>query len=197
MKKILKRILAFINLLPIDVQTAVAFFIMSAVVLTASLYGLGHIFKSYEEPATVQNAICEKIGLEPYIKNQNAALGVSSHINEYESDERRLYLLARAIEKAVPNESYVIKVSFGAVLLNRVQDAAFPGSLAAVIRSAGLFPDDIEAELPERTLHAARDALLGVDPTLGALYVIYVNDERYNEFSERITAIYGSFAFSS
>jgi len=111
------------------------------------------------------------------------------------SDDLEAELLARAIDAVVPRAEYAVRVSFGAVLLNRVKSSDFPSSLSGVIRSSGINISSSQGELPERTLHAARDALLGVDPTIGALYVMSRYDSRFPEFKERVCAVYGEYAF--
>ena len=77
-------------------------------------------------------------------------------------------LLARAIENAARGESYTVMVSLGAVLINRVISESYPSSLAAVISDAGI--DMSRCEPSSRALRAAADALLGFDPTGGALH---------------------------
>ena len=80
-------------------------------------------------------------------------------------DERDL--LARAIEAEASGESYTVMVSLASVLLNRVESAEYPSSLGAVITDAGI--DVSDAAPSSQARRAAKDALLGFDPTDGAL----------------------------
>lgn len=135
-------------------------------------------------------------GFEPYIEGSENILPVSIEIAECSvSEDADLELLARAIDKACGAEDYAIRVSFGAVIMNRAESDSFPSSISAVIRSAGLYPDSFEDAIPERTIHAARAAMLGIDPTMGALYIMNTSDERFSEYESGTTAIYGNYAF--
>lgn len=84
------------------------------------------------------------------------------------SDDLELELLARVLAAEVGDRSYAAQTAVGASLLNRLADPRFPGRLGAVIGDAGLraAADDI----PARSLRAAQVALMGVDPTQGAVY---------------------------
>lgn len=98
-----------------------------------------------------------------------AAMGISSAPASSDT-----YLLARVINGEARGESYVGKVAVGAVVLNRVRHASFPNSIAGVIYQRGAFTavDDgqIHAAMNSSSLHAARDALNGWDPSGGAIY---------------------------
>ena len=83
------------------------------------------------------------------------------------SDDLAQELLARVLAAEVGEKSYAAQTALGAVLVNRLSDPRFPGDLGAVIRSAGLRA--AAGEIPMRSLRAARAALMGVDPTHGAL----------------------------
>ena len=179
---------------PGDIKHAFIAFVLSCSFMAVSLFLLSNILQNSED-RSFENKSFRECGLEPYIIAEDVSLPTIAEEGHNASNESRADLLARAIDMAVPNEIYAARVAFGAVLLNREKNAAFPSSLSSVIKSAQLYPKSFEKELPERTRHAARDALLGVDPTMGALYVIQKNDPHFDEYKDRITAIYGEFAF--
>ena len=71
-------------------------------------------------------------------------------------------------------ESYIGKVAVGAVILNRVEDKKFPGSVYSVCFQPGAF-DAVKdgqyyLEPDKESINAAKAALGGWDPTYGALY---------------------------
>ncbi len=195
----MKKILGALNFLktyfPTDIRLALTSFALSSLVMSTALFSLFHVLKS--EISESQTHDFKKCGLEPYIESQiDFSLPTSATLIELgTAEDTRAELLARAINMAVPDESYAVRVSFGAVLLNREANDAFPSSLAAVIRSAELYPESFDGKLPDRTVHAARDALLGVDPTMGALYVMRTDDASYSAYESRVSAIYGDYAF--
>ena len=83
--------------------------------------------------------------------------------------------LARAVEKTAPEASYVARLAFCAMIVNRRDDPRFPSDLRAVVYQRGEFDcawaPDLETCSPSRLSRlAARDALLGFDPSGGALY---------------------------
>lgn len=88
--------------------------------------------------------------------------------------ESNVYLLARAINGEARGEPYTGQVAVGAVIMNRVQHASFPNTIAGVIYQPGAFTavDDgqIHATMSESCIRAARDALNGWDPVGGAIY---------------------------
>lgn len=84
------------------------------------------------------------------------------------SDDLELELLARVLAAEVGDRSYAAQAAVGAALLNRLADPRFPGELGAVIGDAGLRA--VSGEIPTRSLRAARAALMGVDPTQGAVW---------------------------
>lgn len=85
-----------------------------------------------------------------------------------------LILMARVIEGEAADEPYQGKVAVGAVIVNRLENPAFPKSVPGVVFE----PDAFEAvtngqytrPLTKESLAAAEDALNGQDPTSGALY---------------------------
>lgn len=96
----------------------------------------------------------------------------SSGANGYTSSE--VYLLAKTIYAEGRGEPYVGQVAIGAVIMNRIRNAAFPNSISGVVYQKGAFTavDDGQINLTpnETALKAARDAINGWDPTGGALY---------------------------
>lgn len=68
------------------------------------------------------------------------------------------------------------KLRYGAVILNRVNSANFPNTIAGVIYQQGAFTAvsdgqiNIAIDESSSVVKAARDALNGWDPTYGALY---------------------------
>lgn len=185
--------------LPRDVATAIRACLISCFVMTSMLYGLAFL-QGGEEPQA-----------EPYLEHEmmleNNDFSVLCCFAPYfsapvvmavpclASDDMSEELLARAIEYSVPHAPYVVRVAYGAVLLNRVKSSDFGGTLSSVLLSVGISANELDEEISERTLHAARDAMLGADPSLGALYSISTDDERYSEYESKVTAVYGKYAF--
>ena len=194
MKRLFKGLRMFYITLPNDARTALAALMLSSAVMSAALFSAYYILPGRESgSAPVETT--QKCGLEPYVAAEDAISASAEAIECATSDDLEAELLARAIDAVVPRAEYAVRVSFGAVLLNRVKSSDFPSSLSGVIRSSGINISSSQGELPERTLHAARDALLGVDPTIGALYVMSRYDSRFSEFKERVCAVYGDYAF--
>ncbi|ABR47567.1 Spore cortex-lytic enzyme SleB [Alkaliphilus metalliredigens QYMF] len=83
-------------------------------------------------------------------------------------------LLARTIHSESKGEPYEGQVAVGAVILNRVSDAAFPNTMAGVVYQPCAFEPVKRGTINEApndsAYRAARDALNGWDPTGGALY---------------------------
>lgn len=194
MKRLFKGLRMFYITLPNDARTALAALMLSSAVMSAALFSAYYILPGRESGSTPVETT-QKCGLEPYVVAEDAISASAEAIECATSDDLEAELLARAIDAVVPRAEYAVRVSFGAVLLNRVKSSDFPSSLSGVIRSSGINISSSQGELPERTLHAARDALLGVDPTIGALYVMSRYDSRFSEFEERVTSVYGDYAF--
>ncbi|MBE3555457.1 MAG: cell wall hydrolase [Firmicutes bacterium] len=84
-------------------------------------------------------------------------------------------LLARLIAAEARGEPFEGQVAVGAVVLNRVHNAAFPNTLAGVIFQPGAFEPLQSGLFWSRTPNpqeqrAAISALAGWDPTFGGLY---------------------------
>lgn len=93
-----------------------------------------------------------------------------------EADLRPREELARLITCEIDkNAPYICKVAFAAVILNRAASPQFPNTITGVIMEFGEFKSVrngqyFRAEPHSDALRAARDALLGADPTNGAIY---------------------------
>lgn len=84
-------------------------------------------------------------------------------------------LLAQMIMAEAEGEPYEGKVAVGAVIINRLEDPAFPKTLTGVLYDADAFEPVLNGSFytkqPDQdSIRAATDALSGVDPTGGALY---------------------------
>lgn len=125
-----------------------------------------------------------------------AALGLSTG-----SINNNTNLLSRLINGEARGEPYIGQVGVGAVVLNRVDNPAFPKTIAGVIYQPGAFTavDDgqIYASLNNTAVKAAQDALNGWDPTYSAIY--YYNPAKTTNswiWSRPITIIIGSHYFA-
>ena len=201
MKKKVETLKNVFRQIPCDVRETVSGFFMSSAVMAAALLALS--FSAYGGAPAEKNereTLCAQVyGLEPYREQgtEEAPVLISCvSITELgSSEELNIELLARSIEETVGNESYAVRIAFGAVLLNRVRDSSFPDTLSGVLSAAELYPSTPIGTVSERSAHAARDAMLGVDPTVGALYMMRKNDGAYEDYKNRVTAVYGDFAF--
>lgn len=98
--------------------------------------------------------------------------GSSGNGASYNSSDT--YLLAKVIAAEARGESYTGQVAVGAVVLNRVDSASFPDTVAGVVYQRGAFSavtDSNWSVSPDATSRkAAQDAINGWDPSGGALY---------------------------
>ena len=82
--------------------------------------------------------------------------------------------LARVINAESRSESFRGQVAVGAVILNRVDSALFPDTIRDVILQEGQFSTLTNGQIhlyPSPTaIEAAKAAIMGYDPTKGALY---------------------------
>ena len=104
-----------------------------------------------------------------------AALGISLGGSDNNSvSNNDLYLLAKCVYAEARGESYIGQVAVAAVILNRVESASFPNTIAGVIYQPWAFTavndGQINLEPNQTAYNAARDALNGWDPTYGAIY---------------------------
>lgn len=83
-------------------------------------------------------------------------------------------LIARLIHAEARGEPYVGQVAVGAVLLNRVEDPAFPNSISSVIYQPLAFESVANGQFnlapTNENLRAARSALNGWDPVYGSTF---------------------------
>lgn len=115
-----------------------------------------------------------------------AALGIVSQSNNNANNNgkvqnnQEVMLLARLINGEARGEPYEGQVAVGAVVMNRTRDPRFPSSIAGVIYQPGAFTaivdGQINAEIQQSSINAARDALNGWDPSGGAVF--YYNPEK-------------------
>ena len=89
-------------------------------------------------------------------------------------NQEDLELLARVIYGEARGEPFIGQVAVGAVVINRVISAYFPDSFRRVIYQSGQFTAVYDGQINlkpnKRAYKAAREALNGKDPTMGALY---------------------------
>ena len=101
-------------------------------------------------------------------------LGVMAYgYNDFELDS-----LAKLIESEAGNTDLQTMTAVGAVVINRIKSPAFPDSVVQVIYSGGAFDSIVDGSIhdavpSELAYRAAEDALMGFDPTDGALYVLH------------------------
>ena len=128
-------------------------------------------------------------------------LGLSSSTQStggYSSSD--VNLLAKLIAAEARGESYRGQVAVGAVVLNRVEHASFPDTIAGVIYQRGAFScvnDSNWYVNPDQTsIKAARDCINGWDPSGGAIY--YYNPTKTSNsfmFSRPVITTIGNHVF--
>lgn len=109
-------------------------------------------------------------------------------------------LLAKLIAAEARGESYRGQVAVGAVVLNRVEHASFPDTIAGVIYQRGAFScvnDSNWYVSPDsNSIKAARDCINGWDPSGGAIY--YYNPAKTSNsfmFSRPVITTIGNHVF--
>lgn len=109
-------------------------------------------------------------------------------------------LLAKLIAAEARGESYRGQVAVGAVVLNRVEHASFPDTIAGVIYQRGAFScvnDSNWYVSPDsNSIKAARDCINGWDPSGGAIY--YYNPSKTSNsfmFSRPVITTIGNHVF--
>ncbi len=128
-------------------------------------------------------------------------LGLSTYVGSagsYSSSD--VNLLAKLIAAEARGESYRGQVAVGAVVLNRVEHASFPDTIAGVIYQRGAFScvnDSNWYVAPDSTsVKAARDCINGWDPSGGAIY--YYNPSKTSNsfmFSRPVITTIGNHVF--
>lgn len=96
----------------------------------------------------------------------------------YSCSELEKETLARLIEAEAGGNTLQAMTSVGAVVMNRVRDGGYPSTVLEVIYSGGAFKSItdgsfLESEPSDMAFRAAEDALGGMDPTYGAMYVLH------------------------
>ncbi len=104
----------------------------------------------------------------------NLLVGSSSSESTKGYTSSEVYLLAKTIYAEGRGEPYTGQVAIGAVVLNRVRNAAFPNTISGVVYQKNAFTAVTDGQINlapnETAMRAARDAINGWDPTGGALY---------------------------
>jgi len=117
-------------------------------------------------------------------KNTLAAMGIyspssGSSSSSGSSNSSNLNLLSRLVYGEARGEPYSGQVAVAAVVLNRVESASFPNTIAGVIYQAGAFDVVSDGQInltPNSTaIKAAQDAINGWDPSYGAIYYFNPN----------------------
>ncbi len=102
------------------------------------------------------------------------ALGISAGSTASTTSDRNLELLAHLVYGEARGEPYLGQVAVAAVVLNRVESAAFPNTVSGVIYQSGAFDAVSDGQINlspnAQCYRAAQDALNGWDPTNGCLY---------------------------
>ena len=110
-----------------------------------------------------------------------AAMGIFSSTgnNTSSNSSSDVNLLARLVYGEARGEPYSGQVAVAAVVLNRVESASFPNTIAGVIYQAGAFDVVSDGQInltPNSTaIKAAQDAINGWDPSYGAIYYFNPN----------------------
>ena len=106
------------------------------------------------------------------------AMGITSNSSgsssSSTSNSSNLNLLSRLVYGEARGETYTGKVAVAAVVLNRVNNSAFPNTISGVIYQSGAFTAVSDGQInltPDSSaIKAAQDALNGWDPSYGAIY---------------------------
>ncbi len=99
-------------------------------------------------------------------------------LNIYTYSEFEVDIMAKLIEAEAGGTDLQTMTAVGAVVMNRVADNGFPDTVLQVIYSGGSFDSVLDGSIDEvraseLAYRAAEDALMGYDPTEGALYVLH------------------------
>ncbi|SRR5690554_1603867 len=108
------------------------------------------------------------------IGNSGERVVIEPDYGHFDYNSKDLELLARLIHGEARGEPYEGQVAVGAVVLNRVKSPGFPNTIREVIFQKNQFSAVSDGQFylePNETAYrAARDALSGRDPSLGALF---------------------------
>ncbi|WP_370741232.1 spore cortex-lytic enzyme [Longirhabdus pacifica] len=126
----------------------------------------------YRFGMTVDGVVGEKTKNMLWKATQNWTPSLSYSPSEISFND--LQILARAIYGEARGEPYEGQVAVAAVVLNRIKSQLFPNTISSVIFQPGAFTavtdGQIWLEPNSLSYQAARDAINGWDPSLGALY---------------------------
>ncbi len=107
-------------------------------------------------------------------KSPNVSRSSHTTMSAIDAAADDLELIARAIYGEARGETYEGMVAVGAVILNRLEHKDFPDSVRSIIFQAGAFTavedGQINLEPDAQAYKAAREAMDGDDPSMGALY---------------------------
>ena len=97
-------------------------------------------------------------------------------LDVYTYTEFEVDVMAKLIEAEAGNTDLQTMTAVGAVVVNRMKSKAFPDTVLQVIYTGGAFDSVVDGSIEEANpsalaYRAAEDALMGYDPTDGALYV--------------------------
>ena len=119
----------------------------------------------------VGNETFKALGMMSYVSSSSSSSSSGSGSYTSESD---VMLLARVVNGEARGEPYEGQVAVAAVILNRVEDDAFPDTISGVVYQNGAFDAVADGQVNltpnDSCIRAARDALNGWDPTGGAIY---------------------------
>lgn len=143
-------------------------------------YAKGHVHISATEMAKLIQHNIKKSNTAAAVKKQPVASRSSQKKSPipagYSKDD--LLWLARIIHAEAKGEPFKGKVAVGAVILNRVEDSTFPETIYEVIhdRPNGTYQfqpvanGKIKNKPDKESIEAAKLAMIGKDPTHGAMY---------------------------
>lgn len=110
-------------------------------------------------------------------------LGLETGGNNSAYSSSDVALLAKLIAAEARGESYTGQVAVGAVVLNRVEHASFPDTIAGVIYQKGAFScvndSNWSVSATPTSMKAAQDCINGWDPSGGAVF--YFNPSKTND----------------
>ena len=107
-------------------------------------------------------------------KSPNVSRNSRATMSAIDAEAGDLELIARAIYGEARGETYEGMVAVGGVILNRLEHKDFPDSIRSIIFQPGAFTavedGQINLEPDAQAYKAAREAMDGDDPSMGALY---------------------------
>lgn len=129
-----------------------------------------------------------------------------SHAAEYTSlslTDEDIDLIARAVCAEAGEEDHIIKACVASMIMNRLQDPAFPDSVDETVYERGAFlfakRENIDCDLPEADLFDCRILTkiiytYGIDPTCGALFCFTDGDPDADDMN--VTVKFDGFVFA-